>query len=423
MVPMFEYRNTLCIIMGGGMGKRMFPLTSYRSKPAVPLGGRYRLIDVPISNCLNSGFNKILVLTQYNSESLNKHIFRTYKLDAFFKGFVEILAAEQSYERTEWFQGTADSVRRSLPHIHDPNINEVIVLSGDQLYTMDLSLLQAEHHRSGADITIACHPEPPEQVRHFGIMGVDAEGKITSFVEKPKDISAIPSKPIAVNGKPHYLASMGIYIFKKEVLRELLTRSDKDDFGKEIIPDAIGKKRMQAYIYNGYWSDIGTIASFYQASLMMTERKPAFDLYNEAWQIYTRPRNLPPAKIFRCRVEDSIMAEGCIVDEAEVIRSVVGIRSRIGKRTRIEGAIINGNDFYESEDALAVKEAGNEPSFGIGSDCLIRNAIIDKNVSIGDGTQITNTQNLDNFDGPNYSIRDGIVVVHKGAVISNGSVI
>lgn len=417
-------RNTLCIIMGGGRGKRMEPLTRYRSKPAVPLGGNYRLIDIPISNCLNSGFNKILVLTQYNSESLNKHIFRTYKLDTFFRGFVEILAAEQSYEKTEWFQGTADSVRRAMPHIHDPRIDEVIVLSGDQLYNMDLRDLQAVHHRTDADLTIACHPEPVENIHGFGIMNIDPEGRITSFIEKPKDPAAIPGGPIQVDGKPRYLASMGIYIFKKTVLAELLRQDPNQvDFGKEIIPAAIRTKKVFAYTFNDYWSDIGTIGSYYDASLMLTDYTPPFNLYNEEWQIFTRPRYLPPAKILECQVNRSIISEGCIIEESVIRRSLIGVRSVIGNNTKIFESIVTGNDYFESIADRSAKESKGIPTIGIGRDCEIRKAIIDKNVSIGDGVKIINRNGAENEDGDKYSIRDGIVVVHKGAVIPSGTVI
>ncbi len=396
--------------MGGGRGTRMHPLTKYRSKPAVPFGGRYRLIDVPISNCLTSGFNKILVLTQYNSESLNKHIFRTYKLDTFFKGYVEILAAEQSYERTDWFQGTADSVRRSLPHVHDPNLDTVIVLSGDQLYSLDLAKLQEEHCKRNADITICCASVPENQVSRFGIMGVGADNKITSFLEKPKQASLIKESPVNVHGKPHYLASAGIYIFKKNVLADILKDTSQVDFGKEVIPQAIGQKKVHAYVMTGYWSDIGDIASYYEANLMLADPEPSFDLYNEDWQIYTRPRYLPPAKMQKCTVERSIIAEGCMMDEVAVVHSVVGIRSRISSGTRIEDSILNGNDYYNS-------------TVGIGKNCLIRKAIIDKNVSIGNNVRIVNEKKHVDADGELYTIRDGIVVVHKGATIPDNTVI
>lgn len=407
--------------MGGGRGLRMYPLTHYRSKPAVPLGGRYRIIDVPVSNCLNSGFNKILVLTQYNSQSLNKHIFRTYKLDTFFRGYVEVLAAEQSPGTTEWFQGTADSVRRSLPHIQDPNIDEVIVLSGDQLYTMDLNELRKEHHAKGADITIACHPQSPANVSSFGIIDVHQDGRINSFIEKPKSPSEIPSAPLNINGKPFYLANMGIYIFKKEVLKEMLESSDKDDFGKEIIPDALQTRKVHAHIYNGYWSDIGTIRSYFEASLMLTDPVPAFDLYNESWQIYTRPRHLSPAKILSSQIRESILAEGCILQGATIEKSVIGIRSYINEGTVIKRCVINGNDNYQKVDKLA--NDASRPRLGIGSNCRIENAIIDKNARIGNNVQILNLKNADTADEAGYSIRDGIIVVHKGGIIPDNTVI
>lgn len=405
--------------MGGGRGTRMYPLTKYRSKPAVPLGAKYRLIDVPISNCLNSGLSKILVLTQYNSESLNKHIFRTYKFDNFSKGFVEILAASQSYERTEWFQGTADSVRQSLPHINDPLIDEVIVLSGDQLYSMDLRELQKYHREKGADITVAGKLVPVEDVGRFGVMDADREGVIRSFLEKPKDPSLLTQPPILVDGTKHYLANMGIYIFKKNVLTEVLTESDKADFGKEIIPASLKSHKVFAYPFNGYWCDVGTIASYYHANIMMTENKPMFDLYDEEWQVYTRQRNLPPARMMKCRVEQSIVAEGCVLEDAVIERSVIGIRSIVGAATQIKETMIVGNDYYESDD----RRIPGAPPLGIGSECLIQNAIVDKNVRIGNRVKIVNKKNEKNADGNGYSIRDGIVVVHKNAVIPDGTVI
>lgn len=405
--------------MGGGRGTRMHPLTKYRSKPAVPLGAKYRLIDVPISNCLNSGFNKILVLTQYNSESLNKHIFRTYKFDAFSKGYVEILAASQSYDRTEWFQGTADSVRQSLPHINDPVVDEVIVLSGDQLYTMDLRRLQAFHNESGADITVACQPVPPEDAPRFGIMEIDDKKKVRAFWEKPKDLGPIEGGAFTIRGRKNFLANMGIYFFKKNKLKEILTRNDKADFGREIIPDAIKTEKVHAFVFDGYWCDVGTIASYYQANMLMTERKPLFNLYDENRQIYTRQRHLPPAKIMRCQIEQSIVAEGCTIEEAVIHRSVIGIRSVVGRNTRIEEAMIVGNDFYESD----VRSGERAVPLGIGSECVVRRAIIDKNVRIGNRVRIVNEKGAREGDGEGYSIRDGIVVVHKGAVIPDGTVI
>lgn len=412
--------QTLCIIMGGGRGTRMYPLTKYRSKPAVPLGAKYRLIDVPISNCLNSGFNRILVLTQYNSESLNKHVSRTYRFDAFTRGYVEILAASQSFDRTEWFQGTADSVRQSLPHVNDPAIDEVLVLSGDQLYTMDLRLLQKFHNEENADVTVACQPVPAEDASRYGIMEIDAAKRITSFVEKPRDPAALSQPPIMINGKKHYLANMGIYFFKKKMLKELLENNTQADFGKEIIPDAIKTKNVHAFVFDGYWSDIGTISSYYDANMMLTASETRFNLYDEDWQIFTRQRNLPPARFLKCSIEQSIVAEGCVIDEAKIDHSIVGIRSVVGRNTHISASMIVGNDFYES----AFREAlGSKPALGIGSDCVVRKAIIDKNVRIGNRVKIINAKNQKSADGEEFSIRDGIVVIHKGAVIPDGTTI
>lgn len=385
-------------------------MTKYRSKPAVPLGAKYRLIDVPISNCLNSGFSRIIVLTQYNSQSLNNHISQTYRFDSVTGGFVEVLAASQTYERTEWFQGTADSVRQTLPHITDPKVNEVAVLSGDQLYMMDLKRIQAFHHEKKAEITVACYPVPREDIHRFGVMEVDSGGRITSFIEKPKDASLIRQKPVKINGKDHYLINMGIYFFDRDALVQVLTESNKDDFGREIIPEAIQKKRVYAYTYEGYWSDVGTIESYYAANLMMAEKLPSFNLYDEEWRVFTHPRHLPPAKMSDCSIQQSIIAEGCIITEVEIRNSVIGIRSRVGPKTKIRESILAGNDFYG-------------PRLGIGKNCVIQKAIIDKNVSIGDNVKIVNRKNVREAEGEGYSIRDGIVVIHKGAVLPDGTVI
>jgi len=345
-------------------------------------------------------------------------------MDDFSKGFVEILAAEQSYESTEWFQGTADAVRRSLVHTNDPSIEEVIVLSGDQLFSMDLNPFQAFHRKEEADITVACHPVLAGEVSLFGIMGVDRNNRISSFSEKPASAEAIAHEPFLIDGREHYLASMGIYIFKKKVLADLLTTSDKDDFGKEIIPDAIKTRRVLAYIFRDYWVDIGTIRSYFQANLMLTERLPSFNLYNEDWPIYTRPRFLPPAKMENCRIRQSIIADGCVLEEDTVIEnSVVGVRSRIGRGTKVESSVLAGHDFYENPPLDDRADHEGSPRLGIGSGCLIRGAIVDKNARIGNRVRIVNDGAKEEGGGEGYTIRDGIVIVHKGAIIPDETVI
>ena len=416
-------KNLLCVILGGGRGTRLFPLTKLRSKPAVPLAGKYRLIDVPVSNCLNSGFDKIYILTQFNSESLNKHITRTYKLDFFSKGFIEIMAAEQSMHNADWFQGTADAVRRCLKHFNDPHLEYVLVLSGDQLYKMDLRQLLDFHIEKGSEITVACNPVEPEHISHYGIIGVDKKEKIKAFIEKPKDVAGVKDLTVNVSGKTSFLASMGIYLFNKETLIDVLTNTKKVDFGKEIMPDNFKTKRSFAYIFEGYWQDIGTIKNYYDASLLFTGIIPPFDIYDETWQVFTRPRYLPPSKIRDSRINNSIICEGVIVEGAGIEHSIVGLRSRVGKGTRIEDSIIMGSDFYETIEDLEGNKVIKIPHIGIGANCHIKNAIIDKNARIGANVRIVNEKKELNTKGANYHIKDGIVVIEKDAVIKPDTVI
>lgn len=416
-------KNILCVILGGGRGTRLYPLTKYRSKPAVPLVGKYRLIDIPVSNCLNSGLDKIYILTQFNSESLNKHIARTYKLDYFTKGFIEIMAAEQSMDNTDWFQGTADAVRHCLRHFNDPHIEHVLVLSGDQLYKMDLRRLLKFHREKSSEITIACNPVAPEHVSGYGIMGTDKSGRINTFVEKPGDEFKVKNLLNVISGKRSFLASMGIYLFNKDTLVDLLRSSDKMDFGREIIPDNLSTKKSYAYIYEGYWQDIGTIRNFHEANLLFTDIVPPFDIYDENWQVFTRPRYLPPSKIRESRINNSIIAGGAIIEGATINHSTIGTRSRIGEGSFVEDSIIMGADFYETIEEINGNEVIGRPSIGIGRNCRIKKAIIDKNARIGDNVKIINKGKHVNFEGNNFHVKDGIVIIEKNAVLQPKTVI
>ncbi len=411
--------DVLCVILGGGRGTRLYPLTRDRAKPAVPLFGKYRLIDIPISNCLNSGLNKIKILTQFNSESLNKHITRTYKFDQFSHGFIEIIAADQTMDNTDWFQGPADAVRKTLKHFLDPKIKYICTLSGDQLYKMNLAELREYHVAKKAEITVACNVISRDEVSSFGIIGADKDSKIIDFIEKPTTADAVKTFAVRKAGEERFLCSMGIYFFNIEALREILTKSKKADFGKEIIPEAIKESRAFAYQFDGYWRDIGTIRSFYAENLLLTEPDPPLDLFDENWPIYTRSRSLAPAKYGNSQIEKSVVADGSIIDEAVIRGSIIGLRSKVGKNTVIEDSIVMGADYYET------KEDGNQEKIpiGIGDDCVIRKAILDKNTRVGRGVKIINRGGLKDHEGDNYMIRDGIVIVYKNALIPAGTVI
>jgi glucose-1-phosphate adenylyltransferase len=415
--------------MSGGRGQRLYPLTKMRSKPAVPLAGRYRIIDIPISNCLNSDVNKIFVLTQFNSASLNKHIVQTYKFDVFSGGFVDILAAEQTPDNANWFQGTADAVRQNIKHFAPYEEAEfIIILSGDQLYQMDFRELKKFHISSGAEITVAAFPVSAESAPSFGIMKVEGS-RVVAFREKPRpeELSglrpAMPNVATGPEGPREYLASMGIYFFRKQFLIDLLTESTAVDFGKEVIPQAIQKHNVHAFLFDGYWTDIGTIRSFYEANLGLTSGLPQFNFYNTAGPIYTHPRFLPGSKMNNCSVHQSIIAEGCILTGADIKHSIVGIRTRIGAGTTIKNSILMGADTYETTRDLEENAAKRIPNVGVGNHCTVINAIIDKNVRIGDNVSIINAHNLQERDDESYYIRDGIIVVPKGAWIRSGTVI
>ena len=416
-------KDVLCVVLGGGKGSRLYPLTKYRSKPAVPLVGKYRLIDIPVSNCLNSGFDKIYILTQFNSESLNKHITRTYKLDYFTQGFIEIMAAEQSMDNPNWFQGTADAVRRCLKHFNDPRIKYVLVLSGDQLYKMNLNELMDYHISKKAEVTVSCHPITPEHISSYGIMDTERDGRIRAFVEKPKTENDVRHLATSIDGKRVFLASMGIYLFNKETLIDVLKSSNKADFGREIIPDNFRAKKTFAYIFRGYWEDIGTIKNFYEANLLFADIIPPLNMFDEEWPVFTRPRYLPPAKVRESKIDNSTISEGVIMEGATLNHSIVGLRSRIGAGTTLEDAIIMGNDYYETADQIRDNEAAGIPSIGIGKNCIIKGAIIDKNVRIGDNVVIVNKNRQAEYEGENFTIKDGIVIIEKNAVLKSNTVI
>ena len=422
-------RSTLAIILGGGAGTRLYPLTASRSKPAVPIAGKYRLVDIPISNCINSNINRMFVLTQFNSASLNKHIKNTYHFSAFSTGFVDILAAEQTPDNPGWYQGTADAVRQCMRHVQQHDAEYVLILSGDQLYQMDFQAMIDDHIKRGADISIATIPVGDREAPEFGILKSDAQSMITSFIEKPK--KEILGEWVSDTGAEMqrmgriYLASMGIYIFNRKLLLELLMDEHKDatDFGKEIIPSSIDKYKVASYQYDGYWTDIGNIYSFFEANLALTAEIPDFNLFDNAKPVYTRARMLPPAKISGTTLERTIIAEGSIILASRVENSVIGIRTRIGHGTTVVSSYIMGTDYYETlEEMLHAAERGI-PKVGIGERCYIKNAIIDKNCRIGNDVRINGGAHLANTDHALYSVKDGIVVVKKGAILPDGFVI
>ena len=422
-------KDIVAIILGGGAGSRLYPLTATRSKPAVPIAGKYRLVDIPISNCLNSDIGRIYVLTQFNSASLNKHIKNTYHFSAFSSAFVDIIAAEQTPDNPTWFQGTADAVRQSLRHVQQQSFDHVLILSGDQLYQMDFDDMVAQHVREGADISIATIPVAAREATEFGIMKKSEGGVITSFIEKPagdllKDWVSDTGAEMQRQGRV-YLASMGIYIFSRRVLFDLLLDVHKDstDFGKEIIPQSIERYKVLSYQYEGYWTDIGNIHSFFEANLALTQDIPPFNLFDNDNAVYTRARMLPPAKISGTTLEKTIIAEGCIINASRVENSVIGIRTRIGNGTTIVSSYIMGTDFFETIEDMGSAERRGIPKLGIGDRCYIRNAIIDKNCRIGNDVRINGGPHLANADHSLYTVKEGIIVVKKGAILPDGFVI
>jgi glucose-1-phosphate adenylyltransferase len=416
-------RDVLAVILGGGRGSRLYPLTKLRAKPAVPIAGRYRLIDIPISNCLNSDVHKIYVLTQFLSASLHRHIFQTYKFDLFSGGFVDILAAEETTRGMDWYQGTADAVRKQLPHFSNTRVEDILILSGDQLYRMDYGEFIEFHRDRRADVTVAAQPVALADAPRFGVLKTDEEGRTTSFHEKPlpEELDALECIP---GSERPCLASMGIYIFRADVLREMLEESQAEDFGKQIIPAAIESRRVYAFLFDGYWEDIGTIRAFYEANLALTLPNPPFDFFNPKHPIYTRPRFLPPSRADGCHLDRSVLAEGCIIEKADIRESVIGLRSIIGPDAHVARTVMMGADFYETPDHKAENRRQGVPDVGIGPGCRVEGAIIDKNARIGEGVIIrpheTETELVETED---YVIQDGIVVIPKNAVIPDGTVI
>ncbi|MEO6403983.1 MAG: glucose-1-phosphate adenylyltransferase [Ferruginibacter sp.] len=419
-------KDVVAVILGGGAGNRLYPLTATRSKPAVPIAGKYRLVDIPISNCINSNVNRMFVLTQYNSASLNKHIKNTYQFSGFSTGFVDILAAEQTPDNPGWFQGTADAVRQSLKHIRNEEFEYVLILSGDQLYQMDFAAMMDKHTESGADITIATIPVGEREATEFGILKADSNNNITSFIEKPgkellQNWTSNTGDEMDRQGR-HYLASMGIYIFNRKLIFDLLNEEKKDatDFGKEIIPDAISKYKVASYQYEGYWTDIGNIYSFFEANLALTLELPPFNLFDNKKMVYSRARMLPPAKISGTTLTQTLIADGSIIHAASISNSVIGIRSRIGMGSNIESCYIMGNDFYETIEEIAYNYIKGLPNVGIGDNCVLKNVIVDKDCRIGKNVKINGGTHLPDSDHSLYAIKDGIVVVKKAAVIDDG---
>lgn len=414
-------------ILGGGQGSRLWPLTRDRAKPAVPVGGKFRLIDIPISNSLHAGIDRIFVITQFNSASLHRHIAQTYRFSAFSNGFVNILAAEQTLENRDWFQGTADAVRQTLPRLLEFDPPEILILSGDQLYLMDISKFVRIHRERNADLTIAVKPVTREEASAFGILRLDPSGRIVDFVEKPKEAAQLDAIELdeqtrAALGFPvsqgSFLASMGIYVFRPEVLSELLVGTSTVDFGREVIPQALSQYRVFAFPHDGYWADIGTIPSFHQANLELTLPLPPLNLYDPEFRIFTHPRFLPGIKVNDCSVRYSILNEGSILSGSHIADSIIGIRSMVRSGSVIERSIVMGANVLE-----ILPDGSEQIPIGIGRDCTIRNAIIDFNAHIGDGCRLVNEEGVQQFDNENYSIRDGIIIVHKNAVIPPGTIV
>ena len=423
--------NVLSIIMGGGQGTRLFPLTQERAKPAVPLAGKYRLVDIPISNCINSGLRRIYVLTQFNSASLHRHISQSYKFDHFTGGFVEILAAEQTLSDASWYQGTADAVRKNLIHILNHEFEHLLILSGDQLYRMDFRPIIQQHVDCNADITIATIPVERKEVSALGIMQVDADKRINRFVEKPKDPAVQDSLRLAKDSYAAYnitddrelfLASMGIYVFKREVLVKLLENT-LTDFGKHIIPNAISTSRVYSYVYQGYWEDIGTIRSFFEANLDATSELPRFNFFDMSAPVFSRPRFLPGSKINGAQIDHAVISDGSIINQSHIEHSIIGIRSVVGAGSELKRVIHLGCDYYESLISIEASGKAGRPRIGIGKNTKIENAIIDKNARIGDNVVISPAGKDENVDHALYFIRDGIVIIPKNGVIPHGTVI
>ncbi len=423
--------TVLSVIMGGGQGKRLFPLTKERAKPAVPLAGKYRLVDIPISNCINSQLRRIYLLTQFNSASLHRHISQSYKFDHFSGGFVEILAAEQTYADASWYQGTADAVRKNMLHIRNHEWEHLLILSGDQLYRMDFRQIVAQHEETGADITVATIPVGRSPAQSLGIMQVAEDRQITRFEEKPKDPAVLDSlrlpqdwyTRLGVHGQGDlFLASMGIYVFTRDVIEQVLDNT-LTDFGKDIIPRSIPTHRVFSFVFEGYWEDIGTIRAFFEANLDLTNELPRFNFFDMSAPIFSRPRFLPGSKVNGAQIDHAVVSDGCILNRATIIHSIVGLRCIVGPGTVLNRVILLGSDYYESLESIQESEAAGRPRIAIGANCRIENTIVDKNARIGDNVVISPAGKPENVDHPLYYIRDGIVIVPKNGVIPSGTVI
>ncbi len=426
----FDAADVVSIIMGGGQGTRLFPLTRERAKPAVPLAGKYRLVDIPISNCINSGLLRVYLLTQFNSASLNRHVGQSFKFDVFSRGFVEILAAEQTFTSTSWYQGTADAVRKNFMHLKNLDFKYALILSGDQLYRMDFRPIISHHLEKKADLTIATIPVDREPAKSFGIMHTDADGRIVRFVEKPKDPQLLDSLKLDAESQSKlgiptdsdmYLASMGIYVFSREVLFQLLENT-MTDFGKHIIPHAIEHLRVFSHVFQGYWEDIGTIRNFFEANLDLTSDMPRFNFFDMSAPIYTRPRFLPGSKINAAAIDHAVVSDGCILNRCRIAQSIVGLRSLVDEGTMMTRTVMLGCDYYESADSLQQNEILGRPRIGVGKNTRIENAIIDKNARIGDNCVLTPAGKPENLDHEHYYIRDGIIIIPKNGIVPHGTV-
>jgi glucose-1-phosphate adenylyltransferase len=414
-------RSTVVAVLGGGRGSRLFPLTKHRCKPAVPLGGKYRLIDIPLSNCINSGLRQIYVLTQFNSVSLTRHINRTYKFDGFSQGFVDILAAEQTMEHSDWFQGTADAVRKNLRRFVTMGAEDVLILAADHLYRMDFREMLNTHVESNADVTLSVIPVQRFDASRFGLMKLSEQNRVIGFVEKPKSPEKLQDFGLGKGDDSTYLASMGIYAFRRAVLEDILYGGSEIDFGKEVIPRAIGSYNVVAHTFHGYWEDIGTIGSYYRANLALAERQPQFRLYSQGQPIFTRPRFLPSTVIDGCHIKRSMVADGCLILGSSIDQSIIGLRSKIGLGTSIERSYVMGADFYELREPGGPPIEEGVPRIGVGDNCHISGAIIDKNARIGDSCTIANKNNIIEGEGDGYVIREGLVIVEKNAIIPPGT--
>jgi len=423
--------DVVTAILAGGPGRRLYPLTKKRSKPAVPIAGKFRLIDIPISNCIHSGMRKIFILTQFSSESLHRHIFMTYRFDNFSKDFVTVLSAQQTLESGDWYQGTADSVRQNLRFLRGEG-DLVLILSGDHLYRMDYNKFINFHLEKKADISISVYPVHYDQAPEFGVMKVNKNGQITAFNEKPKESSQLDRMKIPeevfqqfqleAEGRTH-LASMGIYLFNWEVLKELLENTEFEDFGRDVIPFSIKRKKVYGYFFDGYWEDIGTIRSFFEANIALTHPLPKFNFYDEEKPIFSHARFLPGSKILSSEVHNSILCEGSIINHSKITHSIIGIRSRIGENSVIERTVMMGADFFETLEEIAQNEKKGIPNIGIGSNCEIRNVIIDKNARIGKEVKLVNARGISDETTENYMIQDGIIVIPKNTIIPDGTII